>query len=245
MRILSLYIWKYYWTKKTLRVLDGMATVHELPFYQDSNFLASRDFANLSSPFSYDIDMRLHQAIWCAKSAESNLKNGGVIVELGVGRGYVMSAVLEYLALAWKIYPEIYLFDTFAPWKIIDGAQVFSNGINSYYAADVREIEDQFSKFNAKNNVRIVQGIIPESLGQFLESNSVIAFLHVDLNSPYIEVEAMKLLWNKLSPGCLILLDDYSYIGFSDSLRMFTEFFEAKNLYVLTLATGQGIVIKP
>jgi hypothetical protein len=244
-RLFSLYIWKFYWTKKTLQIMDGIATVHDLPFYRDTNFLKAKNFANSTSPFPYDIDLRLHQAIWCAKSAERNLKKNGVMVELGTGRGYVMAAVLEYLSLTWAIYPETYLFDTFEPWKIVNGAQDLSHGINSYYANGTREIEAHFSKFNAKNTVHIIAGEIPESLKELLSSESEIAFLHVDLNSPRVEVESLKLLWSKMLPGCVILLDDYAYIGFSESLQLFTEFFAKLNLYVLTTATGQGIVIKP
>jgi len=57
--------------------------------------------------------------------------------------------------------------------------------------------------------------------------------------------EAIKFFWNKIINYGIILLDDYAYgEEFSEQKRSWDEFVKDKNHEILTLPTGQGLIIK-
>ena len=66
----------------------------------------------------------------------------------------------------------------------------------------------------------------------------------MDLNFAQTEYESYEYLWDKLSSGGIILSDDFAYIGHNNQMNKTIEFFKKKNHQILTLASGQGLVIK-
>ena len=65
------------------------------------------------------------------------------------------------------------------------------------------------------------------------------------MNNSYAEIEAIKFLFNKIVKGGIILLDDYAY-GKSFILQKtsWDKFAKTKGIQILTLPTGQGLIIK-
>jgi hypothetical protein len=60
------------------------------------------------------------------------------------------------------------------------------------------------------------------------------------------EIAAAEFFWDKMSPGGVIVLDDYCYSGhYRLQNRAFQEFAERRNVEVLALPTGQGLIFKP
>ena len=83
---------------------------------------------------------------------------------------------------------------------------------------------------------------IPETLEKInLEK---IGFLHIDLNAPEIETQCLKILWDKILPGGVILIDDYAYTGFEYTNTLFNKFVQEIGVSILTTASGQGIIVK-
>ncbi|WVV47949.1 TylF/MycF/NovP-related O-methyltransferase [Pseudomonas sp. NA13] len=72
-----------------------------------------------------------------------------------------------------------------------------------------------------------------------------IAFLHIDLNCTIPEVAAIDYLWDRLVPNAFILLDDYAYFGYQPQKEGMDQWAEKMNLSILSLPTGQGLLIKP
>jgi hypothetical protein len=65
------------------------------------------------------------------------------------------------------------------------------------------------------------------------------------MNNAFAEIEAIKFFWNKIINYGIILLDDYAYgEEFSEQKRSWDEFVKDKNHEILTLPTGQGLIIK-
>lgn len=54
----------------------------------------------------------------------------------------------------------------------------------------------------------------------------------------------MELLYDRITPGAIIVLDDYGWLGYRDQKLALDPFFEARGHKVLELPTGQGLVIK-
>ena len=60
------------------------------------------------------------------------------------------------------------------------------------------------------------------------------------MNCSTPEVAAAHFFWERLVPGALMLLDDYAYRH-----KVEGRFAQAKTNNILSLPTGQGLLIKP
>jgi hypothetical protein len=153
-----------------------------------------------ASGFDYGIPLRIHQAIWCADLA-IKLDPKASFIELGTGRGYIMSSILgsfEYLDET-IFAPPIFLFDTFEPASTdLKSSQVIDLGRNIYYAESFYEVQQTFSRYS---NVTLVPGRLPLSLESRDLPLGRISFLHIDLNAPVIETSCLVQLWERILPG--------------------------------------------
>jgi hypothetical protein len=65
------------------------------------------------------------------------------------------------------------------------------------------------------------------------------------MNNGYAEIQAFNFLFQKISTGGLILLDDYSYDEmFREMKNKWDIYAKENNFEILTLPTGQGLIIK-
>jgi len=220
---------------------DGIASAHNLHFFNDDRFKFATKRAIKAGGFDYDIPLRLHQAIWCADKA-MNLPADSIFVELGTGKGYVMSGILgslDFLKIDLKD-KAVYLFDTFESHATdFKSEQNESLGRNIYYAESFKSVEENFSEYK---NVRLVKGKLPETLETIKFKK--IAFLHIDLNAPEIEIDCLKRLWDRILPGGVVLIDDYAYNGFEYTTKLFNNIAREIGVSILTTASGQGIIVK-
>lgn len=227
-------IWSYATTR--------FATQHNVEFINDPVFERAYDRAVSAAGddwWNVGLHFRLHQAIWCGTHA-MNLR--GDFVELGTGRGMTMSAVLEAIPNWTDSKKTLYLCDTFRPFGVnaSTGEQIPSAGINPIYAKNLDQVKDAFRD---RENVQFVEGVLPDSLVQV--GATEISFLHIDLNSAEPEVRSLETLWPRLTSGALVLLDDYAYVGSEIQYAAMNQFARSHNVQILTLATGQGLLIKP
>jgi hypothetical protein len=58
-------------------------------------------------------------------------------------------------------------------------------------------------------------------------------------------IAAITYLWDSLVPGAIILLDDYAYVGYRQQKLAMDEFSAGKQVKILSLPTGQGLMVKP
>jgi hypothetical protein len=218
-----------------------MASAHNLSFFEDPRFIAATKRAIKAGGFDYDIPMRIHQAMWCADKA-MRLPSESVFVELGTGKGYVMSAILgslDYLKVDLS-KKDVFLFDTFESSATdFKSEQDASHGRNIYYAESFDAVKQNFLEYP---NVHLVKGRLPETLKTV--NLDQIGLLHIDLNAPEIETQCLKMLWDRILPGGIVLMDDYAYNGFEYSYKLFNELAAELGVSILTTASGQGILVK-
>src|SRR5436305_6709576 len=86
---------------------DYLWTPHGHPFVADERFNRAYQRAVQAGGFDYGIRWRTHVILWAASVARSI---DGAFVECGTGRGFMASAICEYLE--WHGRP-FYLYDTF------------------------------------------------------------------------------------------------------------------------------------
>jgi len=195
---------------------------------------------------TYQWHWRIHVGLWVA-AISSRLK--GDFVECGVNKGFLSSAIMEYLD--WNsLDRDFYLLDTFAG---LD--ERFVSNIEQTEGALKKNKRDLQSGFYVKGSVavranfaqwpraHIIEGSIPETLDQVTASQ--LAFLHLDMNCVPPEIAAISYFWDRLVAGAPVLLDDYAYFGYAHQKLAIDNFARAHNVTVCSLPTGQGLIIKP
>lgn len=219
-------------------VSNGLVTWHKiLPFLEDARFrtLAHVHAGLLPIP---NWHWNLQTALWAAQQA---LPVEGDFVELGVFRGHTSLFVAEYLDFAnqprtWRLY------DTFdgIPDDQLDPGWAEKN--ERAYRSGTFSFEEVRDRFAHIPNMRVIRGRVPEVLND--DGPERIAFLHVDLNNATAEIAALDLLFDRISPGGVVVFDDYCWEPSRAQHEAEKAWFAARGLHVLPLPTGQGVFIK-
>lgn len=224
---------------------DGLVSVHNHDFMDDPAFRAAYE-RGCRVAGDYHWHWRIHLALWSAATAQHL---DGDFVECGVNRGFLCSAVMQYLN--WNTTNRtFFLLDTFDG---IDVTQITDQ--NERLDAAARNEEHFRSGFYVRgadsvrasvaewHNVRIIVGAVPGTLSQI--DSPQIAWLHLDMNCAEPERAALEFLWDRLVPGALVLLDDYAYRGFAAQKRSMDEFAVSRGVAIASLPTGQGLLVRP
>lgn len=219
---------------------DGLISVHNHDFMRDSKFIKAYKRGVKANKIDYQIEWRIHIALWAASYA-SRLE--GDFVDCGVNRGIFSSSIMEYLD--WnKLHKKYYLLDTFCG---IDEDQLSKEEIalgrieegKAMYPECFEDVKKNFSEFK---NVIIIKGSIPSTLRRVKAKK--VCYLSIDLNNAKPEIAAIEFFWPKLVRGGIVLLDDYAYQGYYPQKRAFDKFAKKKKIEILSLPTGQGMIIK-
>jgi O-methyltransferase len=218
---------------------DGLITIHDSDFLSNKTFLEAYQKGKQTGSWgTQDIQWRVYIACWAAEKAKSL---PGDFVECGVNRGGLSRAVMHYINFVELKHKKFFLLDTFCgiPEKYI--AQASEANLSDYQEcyASVRETFKSFS------NVEIIRGIVPETLTKV--TSSKICYLSIDMNSAEPEIEAIEYFWEKLVSGAVVILDDYGFDkkSYYRQKEAFDYFSLSKNVPILLLPTGQGLIFKP
>lgn len=232
---------------------DGVsASGKNVSFLSDPAFEAAWCIAEVGNREGWkgkvpNIRWRAHVACWAADNARHL---DGDFVECGVFTGILSMTVMHYLrnkygAGVWK-QRQFYLFDTF------NGIPVDPNGDardkasialnNTLYFDCYKLAERNFAQFD---NARLVKGILPDAIDQVAGGLRKISYLSIDLNHASAERATIERLWPLLVPGALVVIDDYAAGGHELQFHAWNDFAATRNVGVLTLPTGQGLLLKP
>lgn len=107
------------------------------------------------------------------------------------------------------------------------------------YVTDVDRVGRNFAEWP---RAVIMQGAVPDVLQRI--PTSAVAFLHLDMNSAYPERAALECFWDRLSPGAMVLLDDYTYQGYEQQTLAIDAATRVLGANVLSLPTGQGLIVR-
>lgn len=64
------------------------------------------------------------------------------------------------------------------------------------------------------------------------------------MNNVIPEIAAISHFWDRLVPGAVVLLDDYGVRRFEMQKRGMDEFATRRGVEILSLPTGQGLILK-
>jgi O-methyltransferase len=219
---------------------DGMATLHNSDFMESPRFSRAYNLGKSTGSWGRsDIQWRAYVAFWAAERA---MGVPGDFVECGVNRGGLARGVIDYVEFERATARTFFLLDTFAG---IDESMMspseLSRGSQRFGYSDC--LDDVRATFGSYANVEIVPGSIPMTLPSV--QTDCVAFLSIDMNCVAPEIAAAEHFWPKLTPGGVMLLDDYGWRGHDEQKQAFDEFSEAKGVRLLRLPTGQALLFKP
>ena len=103
-----------------------------------------------------------------------------------------------------------------------------------------QKVSDSFKNYK---NIKVIKGYVPDVLNT--QPLDKISYLSIDMNNAKAEIGAINFLWSKLSRGGVVVLDDYAYgEDFRDQKDAWDDFAHENDFTILSLPTGQGLIIK-
>jgi O-methyltransferase len=217
--------------------MAGLITTQNCDFMKDPEFMKAYDAAMKQDYIPVAGTWRYHVNQWAAFHAKQ-LK--GDFVECGVYKGSLAMSNIIYVNFNILKDRKYYLFDTFCGVDKEFCSEDEYLRLKDAYPDCYEHVVKSFKKFP---NVVIVKGPVPKTLSQ-VHINKV-AYLSLDMNCALPELEAIEYFWPKLVPGGIIVLDDYGWATFENQKSVADNFAKSVGVKVLSLPTGQGIVIKP
>jgi O-methyltransferase len=185
-------------------------------------------------------DMRWRYYIY-VKFAEMALRTEGDFVECGVYKGGYAMAAMDYINFhaQGRLY---YLLDTFEGLSAGHLTETEKKaGLLSTYKNYEESYEAVLKTF--KNYpTRIIRGTVPETLPECKAEK--IAFLSIDMNCTEPEIAALRFFWPKLVSGGIVLHDDYGFAAHIEQKRAVDQLAVELGFSVLSLPTGQAVIIK-
>jgi len=219
---------------------DGLVTAHNADFMSDDRFARAYKKGEETGSWSgAKIHWRAHVACWAAERGKSL---EGDFVECGVNRGGYSRTVMEYIGFAQMKDRKFYLLDTYeglAERYISDEEKKLGRQAGGYEEC-YELVKKTFAPFE---NAVIIKGTVPDTLSEVKAEK--IAYLSIDMNCAEPEIAAANYFWDKLTTGAAMLLDDYGWEQHIVQKRAFDEFAKSKNVSILSLPTGQGLILKP
>lgn len=228
---------------------DALATNHWGAFAIDLKFQEAYQKA-VRGGLAVDsrIEWRAHVACW---AAVNGAKLDGAFVECGVNRGFLSRIIVDYLGI--ESMPYFYLLDTYSGFSEKYLSQKQMQGLKAWHLKSGRAgawqagmyedcFDDVVKTFSDCPKVKIIRGIVPETLEEVKEDR--IAYLSLDMNCSVPEIAALEYFWPKLVTGAYVLMDDYGWPGHEEQRDAFDDWAKQADVPLLSLPTGQGLLVK-
>lgn len=215
--------------------------MHNSDFLRDPLFIESYRLGKQTGSWgSVDPYWRAYIVCWAASNA-AHLD--GDFVECGVNKGGYARAIMHYTDFP-SLGKTFYLLDTFRGLseKYLSEAEKHREDrrhLLTAYDESYEAVRETFRGFP----VAIIRGTVPETLP--LVKAERVAFLSIDMNNALPEVAAAEFFWDRLVSGGVIVHDDYGFAPCIEQKFALDQFARERDVRVLALPTGQGLIFKP
>lgn len=216
---------------------DGLATwMKTLPFEDDERFQVISMLHSHLLPLA-NWQWNLTTMLWAVQTTRGV---PGDFVELGVFRGHTTLFCADYVEFG--TWPKTWwLYDTFEGIPL-DQQNPGWKDINEILYVDKFSYEEVAERFAGYANIKVIKGRVPEILQAGAPEQ--VALMHIDMNNAPAEIGALEHFFDRLSPGGIIVFDDYCWETARTQYDAEKAWFDARGLHVLPLPTGQGVFVK-
>jgi O-methyltransferase len=217
---------------------DGVATLHSAAFLDDPRFQEAYALGHATGSWG-ESDIRWRCFICCWAAWHAN-KLGGDFVECGVNRGGYSRAISHYIDLG-SSDKRLYLLDTFSGFveEYLSDSERGRARKPGGYEECYQDVVETFRDLP----VRIIRGPVPDTLPQ-VDATSI-SYLSLDMNCAEPEAAAIRYFWPRLTPGAVVVHDDYGFAGMAEQRYAMDAFADEHGLRMLQLPTGQALLFKP
>jgi len=210
---------------------DNLFTYHRnLSFLEDEPLMTAFN-AHASTEIEKAVLWRMSTVLW---GVRNGLRLEGDFVECACYKGTTVRVICD--AVGFAKYPDrrYYLYDLFDHDPSLPHHAMPEHSKQLY-----AQVKNRFSDFD---NVTVTQGKVPDVLAEVAPKK--IAFMHLDLNNADAEIGALEVLFERMVPGAVLVLDDYGWLGYRAQKLAEDPWFEKYGYRVLEMPTGQGLLIK-
>ena len=212
---------------------DNLITFgRNLGFFEDEKFVKAWR-GMVETPVEEAIVWRLHVLAWAAKSV---IARGipGDFVECACYKGGTARLIADYTDFKDQADRSYYLYDLFA-----HDASMVHHAMPEHGQGLYERVQQRFADMP---NVKVTRGAVPQVLQEVAPQQ--VAFMHIDLNNAPAEIGALEVLFDRVSRGGILVLDDYGWLGYRAQKLAEDPWLAARGYHVLELPTGQGLVFK-
>ncbi len=211
---------------------DNLITYNKnLSFLGDEKLIRSHS-KHASGPVEKSLLWRISVLVWAARQG-LRLPDGD-FVECACYRGTSARILCDYFDFGKFTNRKYYLYDLF------EHKEDYAHHAMPDHSERLYEFVKQ--RFQDCSNVVVTQGEVPKVLLDVAPKK--IAFMHLDLNNANAEIGALDVLFERMVPGAILILDDYGWIAYKAQKAAEDPWFAQRGYSVLELPTGQGMLIK-
>lgn len=204
----------------------GDCTLHDDLFVWFRNLFFTTDprFDAACGSLNFVLRARLWRLYTLCWSAEQGLRHPGAFVDIGTYDGKALEVVLRYVNTDRPV--QAYDYYDAPP----EESRKSEHGPNLE-----QKVRDRLTGWNAE--------VIAGDIRQTLRLPEQIAFCQIDLNDAEAEGFVFPKVYERLTPGAVVIFDDYGFRRYRESALTHQRFLVGKE-QVLELPTGQGMLIK-
>lgn len=229
---------RYHVLSKLVKIFGFRMYNSHLTWFHDSEFLQIWSSSRFYDGHPENIEDRKFVLFQLAKAVSCV---DGDTAECGVYKGASSYLILKANKNSSKIH---HIFDSFkglsAP-SLADKVSV--NRAFKWRKHDLRvsesEVKNNLREFE---NVKLYKGWIPERFSEAI--NRKFSFIHIDVDLYQPTYDSLTFFYPRMSPGGIIVCDDYGFETCPGAKRACDEFLKDKEEKVVHLPTGQGVIIK-
>jgi len=196
------------------------------------------DLALMSAFNAHAITPQEQSILWRNSTVLWGVRNGlrleGDFVECGCYKGVTARVIYDAAGLVNHPDRHYYLYDLFE-----HDSSMSHHSLPEHSKSLFATTKARFADFP---NVTVTQGKVPEVLEDVAPKR--IAFMHIDLNNAEGEIGALEVLFERMVPGAVLVLDDYGWLAYRNQKLAEDPWFDKLGYKVLELPTGQGLLIK-
>lgn len=210
---------------------DNLITIDKnLSFLTDKPFMKAFE-THATTRIERGIIWRMMTVLW---GARNGLRLEGDFLECACYKGITARIICDTIDFGSHPDRHYYLYDLFEHDESMPHHHMPEHSTTLY-----DEVKGRFAHLP---NVTVTQGRVPDSFEQAVPEK--IAFLHLDLNNAEAEIGALEILFDRMVPGAVMVLDDYGWLGYRKQKIAEDDWMAKRGYHILELPTGQGLLIK-